>query len=98
MGCGEILIALNRMNVKPNLVLLLTRFLRLLCQYVDLEYQGGGEGEYQIIDPQSKKWDSSNCIGDRCVKMDCHLPVRGHGFLELSCGERSLLLMLISTF
>lgn len=60
----------------------------MLLQYVDLNYQGGGIGEYQFWDRQKKKWDATSCnyaeqgSGDknnngdgesRCAKMDCHL-------------------------
>ena len=51
-----------------------------LTQYVDLEYEGGGIGEYQYYDRKSGKWDDTSCNygngGDgssRCAKMDCHL-------------------------
>lgn len=51
-------------------------------QYVDLEYQGGGIGEYQFWDASTKKWDTTTCdntsrankgSSGRCAKMDCHL-------------------------
>jgi hypothetical protein len=54
----------------------------LTTQYVDLDYQGGGIGEYQFWDADSKKWDTSACdytaktsgsSSGRCAKMDCHL-------------------------
>jgi hypothetical protein len=47
-----------------------------------LDYQGGGIGEYQFWDADSKKWDTSACdytakasgsSSGRCAKMDCHL-------------------------
>ena len=52
-------------------------FYGFLAQYVDLDYQEGGIGEYQYYDRKRGRWDSSACKehGDgRCVKMDCHLP------------------------
>jgi hypothetical protein len=45
-------------------------------QYVDLNYQGGGIGEYQYWDRTNNKWDTSACDysgSSRCAKMDCHL-------------------------
>jgi hypothetical protein len=45
-------------------------------QYVDLEYEGGGIGEYQYWDRFQKQWDTSSCVNSgtsRCAKMDCHL-------------------------
>ncbi|KAL3923909.1 MAG: hypothetical protein SGILL_001375 [Bacillariaceae sp.] len=49
----------------------------LWAAYVDLDYEGGGIGEYQYYNRNSKKWDKSACQyaedGDsRCAKMDCH--------------------------
>jgi len=55
--------------------------------YVDLDYEGGGIGEYQYYDTQTQQWDATSCNyggggdggsgdgdgGDRCAKMDCHL-------------------------
>ena len=44
---------------------------------MDLDYQGGGVGEYIYYDRHSKRWDDFACQrnpGGRCVKMDCHLP------------------------
>lgn len=49
----------------------------LWAAYVDLDYQGGGLGEYKMYDRFNDKWDDTSCQmhGDgRCVKMDCHLP------------------------
>ena len=46
-------------------------------QYADLDYQGGGIGEYQFYDRKNGQWVSSSCQehGDgRCAMMDCHLP------------------------
>jgi hypothetical protein len=46
--------------------------------YVDLEYDGGGIGEYQFFDPSTNEWDTSACElknNERCAKMDCHEPV-----------------------
>ncbi len=46
------------------------------AQYVDLDYEGGGIGEYQYYDRYNKKWDTSSCSASgtsRCAKMDCHL-------------------------
>jgi hypothetical protein len=51
----------------------------LWAAYVDLDYQGGGIGEYQFFNDESKTWDKSACDaigGKRCVQMDCHLQVR----------------------
>jgi len=60
-----------------------------LLQYVDLEYEGGGIGEYQFWDPYHQQWNANSCnyaeggSGDnknnnngqsRCARMDCHLP------------------------
>jgi len=48
----------------------------LWAAYVDLDYQGGGIGEYQFYDAETKKWDDSACKytgSERCAKMDCHL-------------------------
>ncbi|KAG7357356.1 hypothetical protein IV203_002044 [Nitzschia inconspicua] len=48
----------------------------LWAAYVDLDYQGGGIGEYQYWDRNSETWDDSACQygnSDRCAKMDCHL-------------------------
>lgn len=45
-------------------------------QYVDLDYQGGGIGEYQYWDRYNNKWDTTACDysgSSRCAKMDCHL-------------------------
>ena len=47
-----------------------------LLQYVDLDYQGGGIGEYQYWDKYSNSWNTNACQveeGSRCAKMDCHL-------------------------
>ena len=48
--------------------------------YVDLDYEGGGIGEYQFWDRKKQRWDTTSCNGDqdndgqsRCAKMDCHL-------------------------
>jgi hypothetical protein len=46
-------------------------------QYVDLEYEGGGIGEYQYYDRHNQAWDTTTCSytgTSRCAKMDCHLP------------------------
>ena len=43
---------------------------------MDLDYQGGGIGEYVYWDRQNKAWDSTACQysgSARCTKMDCHL-------------------------
>jgi len=60
----------------------------LWAAYVDLEYEGGGIGEYQYWNRDNDKWDDTACYyaegssgdgdGDdgystRCAKMDCHL-------------------------
>ncbi|KAL7530511.1 hypothetical protein ACHAXR_003532, partial [Thalassiosira sp. AJA248-18] len=60
----------------------------LWAAYVDLEYEGGGIGEYQYWDRETSSWDTTPCqyadkgsqhSGDgdgdgnsRCAKMDCH--------------------------
>ena len=47
-------------------------------QYVDLDYEGGGIGEYQYYNRKNGKWDETPCyVGQnggksRCAKMDCH--------------------------
>ena len=43
---------------------------------MDLDYQGGGIGEYQFWDTATESWDGSTCGehgNGRCAKMDCHL-------------------------
>lgn len=58
----------------------------LWAAYVDLSYEGGGIGEYQFWDADTRKWDTSTCdytarvsnknggsSSARCAKMDCHL-------------------------
>lgn len=45
---------------------------------MDLDYEGGGIGEYQYWDRGTESWDTTPCKydeggGDRCAKMDCHL-------------------------
>lgn len=48
----------------------------LWAAYVDLEYEGGGIGEYQYWDSSNNAWDSTACSysgTSRCAKMDCHL-------------------------
>ena len=59
----------------------------IVSQYVDLDYEGGGIGEYQYWDRDSQSWNDTSCYyGDRrrlnnnnggdmsrCAKMDCHL-------------------------
>jgi hypothetical protein len=45
-------------------------------QYVDLDYQGGGIGEYQYYDTSTNGWDQNACDvngNGRCAYMDCHL-------------------------
>jgi hypothetical protein len=45
-------------------------------QYIDLDYQGGGIGEYQYYDTANGAWDSNACDTNgngRCAYMDCHL-------------------------
>ena len=60
-----------------------------VLQYVDLDYEGGGIGEYQYWDRDTQAWNDTSCYygegGDgnnnddaeegksRCAKMDCHL-------------------------
>ena len=58
----------------------------LWAAYVDLDYEGGGIGEYQYYNGTSGEWNDSACYyaeggsaGDddkgyqsRCAKMDCH--------------------------
>lgn len=49
----------------------------LWAGYVDLEYEGGGIGEYQFWDADNQAWDTSACEAtgsERCAKMDCHEP------------------------
>jgi hypothetical protein len=44
-------------------------------QYVDLDYQGGGIGEYSYYDAYKNSWDESACEihgNGRCAPMDCH--------------------------
>ncbi len=45
-------------------------------QYVDLGYEGGGIGEYEYYNRNTKTWNDNACQygNGRCVKMDCHLP------------------------
>jgi hypothetical protein len=48
----------------------------LWAAYVDLDYEGGGIGEYQHWNTTNSQWDTSACQysgSDRCAKMDCHL-------------------------
>jgi hypothetical protein len=48
----------------------------VLCQYVDLEYEGSGIAEYQYWNETKSAWDGTACEyadGSRCAKMDCHL-------------------------
>jgi hypothetical protein len=59
----------------------------LWAAYVDVNYEGGGIGEYQLFDTNTGKWDDTACrtinptydstdeddIRSRCVPMDCHL-------------------------
>jgi len=48
----------------------------LWAAYVDLNYQGGGIGEYQYWDLEKESWDSTSCKyaeNSPCAKMDCHL-------------------------
>lgn len=60
----------------------------LWAAYVDLDYEGGGIGEYQYWDRDTQSWNDTACYyaedgsGDgndnddgksRCAKMDCHL-------------------------
>ena len=44
-------------------------------QYIDLDYQGEGIGEYQFFDRFTGEWDTSSCTAGngRCAKYDCHL-------------------------
>jgi hypothetical protein len=45
-------------------------------QYVDLDYEGGGIGEYQYYDTTTGGWDQNACDthgNGRCAYMDCHL-------------------------
>ncbi|GAX29311.1 hypothetical protein FisN_16Hh255 [Fistulifera solaris] len=55
----------------------------LWAAYVDLDYEGGGIGEYQYYNVNSNTWDDSACElrhnnEKRCAKMDCHLPDTTH--------------------
>jgi len=48
----------------------------LWAAYVDLNYEGGGTGEYQYWDSSTNSWDAAPCAysgSERCAKMDCHL-------------------------
>lgn len=50
----------------------------LWAAYVDLQYEGGGIGEYQYYNIDKNSWDSTSCKyaangNSRCAKMDCHL-------------------------
>mmetsp|Transcript_34012 Transcript_34012/g.82466 ORF Transcript_34012/g.82466 Transcript_34012/m.82466 type:complete len:431 (-) Transcript_34012:221-1513(-) len=50
----------------------------LWAAYVDLEYEGGGIGEYQYYNIDNNAWDKTSCNyaqdgNSRCAKMDCHL-------------------------
>jgi hypothetical protein len=48
-----------------------------LPQYIDLDYQGGGAGEYQYFNTYNQEWDTRACEihgNGRCAKLDCHLP------------------------
>lgn len=45
-------------------------------QYIDLDYEGGGIGEYQYYDTAKGAWDENACDTNgngRCAYMDCHL-------------------------
>lgn len=45
------------------------------ASYVDLQYQGGGIGEYQFYSATTQTYDDAACIAtnnERCAKMDCH--------------------------
>jgi hypothetical protein len=48
----------------------------LFWQYVDLDYAGGGIGEYQFYNRKTESWKNSTCTASsgRCERMDCHLP------------------------
>jgi hypothetical protein len=49
----------------------------LWAAYVDVDYEGGGIGEYSYFDRKNGIWDTTACeeVGNtRCAKMDCHLP------------------------
>ena len=55
-------------------------------QYVDLEYQGGGVGEYMYYDRHAGDWNDYACKsspGRRCAKMDCHLPTTHFSLLGI---------------
>ena len=45
-------------------------------QYVDLDYQEGGIGEYQFFNRHTNQWNTTSCVSEngRCQKFDCHLP------------------------
>lgn len=54
----------------------ITMILDLLwAAYIDLDYSGGGVGEYQFYDRHEQRWDDTSCVANsgRCAKMDCHL-------------------------
>ena len=60
-----------------RLILTRSTLVSYFLQYIDLEYSGGGIGEYQYWDRKNKRWDNSACKehgSGRCVKMDCHEP------------------------
>uniref|UniRef100_A0A7S4AQY9 Uncharacterized protein n=1 Tax=Pseudo-nitzschia australis TaxID=44445 RepID=A0A7S4AQY9_9STRA len=47
----------------------------LWAAYVDLNYEGGGIGEYQFWNSTQNSWDTTACDvsgSSRCQKMDCH--------------------------
>ncbi|KAL7574653.1 hypothetical protein ACA910_003001 [Epithemia clementina (nom. ined.)] len=48
----------------------------LWAAYVDVNYEGGGLGEYKFFNPEGKKWDDTTCRESgsrRCVRLDCHM-------------------------
>ena len=66
--CGQRCVPLLWLR-QPNLTL-------SLFQYVDLDYQGGGIGEYKYWDRDKRAWDQTACDytgSSRCAKMDCHV-------------------------
>jgi len=56
----------------------------LWAAYVDVEYAGGGIGEYQYYNSYYKEWDQTPCEisgTERCAKMDCHSQDSDHFYL-----------------
>lgn len=80
-------------NVAPSSssdALVCTRYL-VWAAYVDMDYSGGGIGEYIFYNTEKESYDSkltcstthgssstTTSSGTRCVKMDCHEPDKTH--------------------